>query len=290
MMTHTIRSWRELAQIAEDFATRNWIFRGVEIESYQLVPKIGRPDTRKLLANGADAGYSLEAEKRSIERFRREVRPHLTLEPRSLLEWLSLAQHHGLPTRLLDWTTSPVIAAYFAVRPPGIVRDASLFALPPPFVVENDEDLDRCNDEVVAYFPQHLTRRITNQRGLFTWHRFPDRAYQPHEPIKWVIPSAVCLNIKLALNKSGINEATLFPDVDGIARHVEWLHKWDLSITKQRAEARRVAIYTVAMPAAPAGNAVRGGGTWRAGAHAVVGERERGRSCRFSSDTGGMPA
>ena len=231
MDTHAISNWAELSDLAQQFSTRNWVFRGVEVESYDLIPKIGRCGTRKRL-DGTDLGYSPDAERKCIARFKREVRPHLMLEPRSELEWLCIAQHHGLPTRLLDWSASPLVAAFFAIKPAGIVRgerkDPAIYALPPPSVVESDSELASSTEEVVAYFPHHVTARVTAQRGLFTWHRTPDRPYQPKALIKWVIPSRICLDLKLALNKAEINQASMFPDVDGIAGYVEWLYKWDL--------------------------------------------------------------
>jgi hypothetical protein len=45
---------------------------------------------------------------------------------------------------------------------------------------------------------------------------------------KWIVPSAICFDLRLAVNKCGINEASMFPDLDGIAKHVGWLYKWDL--------------------------------------------------------------
>ncbi|MDF0673435.1 MAG: FRG domain-containing protein [Nitrospira sp.] len=231
MDTYTISSWAELSDLAQQFSTRNRVFRGVEDESYDLIPKIGRCGTRKKL-DGTDLVYSPDAEGKCIARFKREARPHLMLEPRSELEWLCIAQHHGLPTRLLDWSASPLVAAFFAVKPTGIVRgerkDPAIYALPPPSVVESDLELSSSTEEVVAYFPHHVTARVTAQRGLFTWHRTPDGPYQPKALSKWVIPSRLCLGLKLSLNKAGINQASMFPDVDGIAGYVEWLYKWDL--------------------------------------------------------------
>jgi hypothetical protein len=66
------------------------------------------------------------------------------------------------------------------------------------------------------------------QRGLFTIHRTPDQPWEPSSLRKWVIPTKSCLAIKLALSRAGINRASLFPDIDGIAAHINWLHKWGI--------------------------------------------------------------
>jgi|SRR5215813_958240 len=232
MKTKTITDWQTLASIAEEFKISNWIFRGVEDAQYELVPKVGRPDTSKNLLDGTNVGYSPDFEKRCIERFKREARPHMGIGPESNLDWLSIAQHHGLPTRLLDWTESPLVAAYFALRAGGFIekdpKDAAIYGFPCPQIVTTDKELCASTNEVVAYFPQHLTPRITVQRGLFTYHKFPDRAYEPVDLVKWVMPSKICFTLKVILNKCGFNEASMFPDLDGIAKHVGWLLKWQL--------------------------------------------------------------
>jgi len=223
--------WKTLAALAEDYKTSNWIFRGVEDESYELIPRIGRPGASKDL-NGTDLGFPTALETPCIERFKREARPHMAIEPRSNLDWLSIAQHHGLPTRLLDWTESPLVAAYFALKASGIVngqrKNAAIYGAPCPEVVATDEALSASSADVVAYFPQHLTPRITAQRSLFTYHKVPDRVYRPSEMVKWIVPSKECFNLKVILNKCGLNEASMFPDLDGVANHVGWLLKWRL--------------------------------------------------------------
>jgi hypothetical protein len=77
MLTRTINSWQNLSAIPEQFAIENnhWIFRGVESADYDLVPKIGRRGAR-VDHNGDPVDYSPEAEQTTIERFKREARPH----------------------------------------------------------------------------------------------------------------------------------------------------------------------------------------------------------------------
>jgi hypothetical protein len=88
------------------------------------------------------------------------------------------------------------------------------------------------SSDVAVYYPGHVTPRITAQRGLFTCHKNPDQPYTPNILRQWVIPngprSTLCLNLKMFLNKCGLNDASMFPGLDGIARHVEWLHKRQL--------------------------------------------------------------
>lgn len=228
-----VTDWETLASLADIYKTSNWIFRGVEDEAYELTPKIGRPDTSRDIITG-DGGYSADFETRCLERFKREARPHIAIEPsESELDWLSIAQHYGLPTRLLDWTESPLIAAYFALKAGGAVgsvykkaKNAAVYGVECPKIIEKLPA--EASDDVTAYFPRHLTPRITAQRGLFTYHTLPDRVYKPTGLVKWIIPSKKCFELKVVLNKCGLNEASMFPDLGGIAKHVEWLLKWRL--------------------------------------------------------------
>ena len=104
--------WAEF--MAESFASNGGgpekIFRGVTDKGHELVASIGR---------STDAGTHGEIstlERNLMEEFKRLSVPELTSLPTSEFEWLFLAQHYGLPTRLLDWSSNPLVALFFAVE------------------------------------------------------------------------------------------------------------------------------------------------------------------------------
>lgn len=84
------------------------LFRG-QVEDLPLVPKIGRLEVDRPV---------IEAERAIFDNFKQQALPFLDRTPDSEWEWLAIAQHHGLPTRLLDWALNPLVALWFAVASP----------------------------------------------------------------------------------------------------------------------------------------------------------------------------
>jgi len=112
--TETITSLPDYLEYVASQSTgeRNVLFRGHTESPWKLEPKIARLDLRKR--------FSLQsAEKEMLRDFKRQALPYISHNFKDDWDWLALAQHHGLPTRLLNWTTNALVALWFAVEKPA---------------------------------------------------------------------------------------------------------------------------------------------------------------------------
>lgn len=220
-----ITCWDDLAALTEYYSTGEWVFRGVSQESYDLRPKVGRSNAR-FDRHLNERPFSVAEELEYLSRFKKRSRPFVSSPLEHDVEWLALAQHHGMATRLLDWTDSIFVAAYFAMSNLGLRGKAAIYAIPLlPAFDEGGNTFDIADP--YSYRPPHLSPRIAAQHASFTIHPNPMEPLSPSGMKKWPVRTDCCLDIIRLLDSNGVNHASLFPGLDGVAEHVGWQYRFN---------------------------------------------------------------
>lgn len=229
MKTSELNTFGDFSLFSESFRSNGWLFRGVTDGSYPLIPKIGRN------------AFGLRYERPMFQAFCRELPAFVGHPPEPEWELLALAQHHGLPTRLLDWTENPLVAAYFACRGRHNC-DGAIYALKTVSVVDLSISPFAVK-RLAKYRPSHITSRITAQRGVFTIHSDPQipirigvSDHKAYQVSKIAVPASAQNRLLWDLSRFNINTRALFPDLDGLAGFLAWAY-----FDADPAEARKVA-------------------------------------------------
>lgn len=232
--------------VAATDALAGWAFRGEVSAHWPLVSSL----TRRLQAFCPTPELWPLREERSLRVFRRKA--HVYVSPAVLadtLRCLALMQHHGAPTRLLDFTKSPYVAAFFALE--DATGDAAVYALNTPALWSATPRFDptltreridpREPGNLERYFlanrwpllwfgePTEMDRRLVAQSGLFVVPGVLDcpletildaYAAPSDDPliVKYVLPQSMRAHAMGALYRMNVTNDSLFPDLEGLAR------------------------------------------------------------------------
>lgn len=217
-----------------------WIFRGQAREygrdgGKKLVPKVGRK------------GFDIGTEFDMYENFKRTLPGFgVTFNINNNWQLLAHAQHHGLPTRLLDWTYNPLTALFFSVETPedkspsdGIIYALRTQLKPGSFSRPRDRVKGvpaYPNKEGIAvnlpttarrYDPPHISKRITAQEGIFVWFPAPSECLYKQVPKTWDIKTTIIKDsekkrLMKCLNSLGFSYDRLYADLGGVASTLTW--------------------------------------------------------------------
>lgn len=234
-----LETYEAITSAIDEIGTGEPFFRGHADAKWRLLPTICR------CRPTADAKFNYTSDavrERSV--YGRFVTYAADLLPSKNTGWDNLfaMQHHGLPTRLLDWTSTFAVALYFALKD---TRDeASLWVLNPFLLNEKTagrrqvlypSDLtseygqhyaesDDAKIPVVALRPPRHTSRVARQRSAFTLHNdlvTPLDEIEPSVVREIRIPRPAHDGARQFLELAGVSEFALFPDLDGLARELE---------------------------------------------------------------------
>lgn len=225
-----IASLSEYLEVLERIGNLD-MFRGHANKDWKLIPRLGRLFH---ILEGYENWEILEED--VLMRFKKYAVQFVEKEPKNEIEWLIIGQHHGLPTRLLDWTTNPLKGLFFAVAYEPSQTDSVVWGFNPAYWLE---ELDRLKlseiKSLETIYPQQINPRLIAQESCFTVHPFPEENI-PLEPIeniefhkkaiglliKFIIPKEIRTKLRHDLSKCGINHQSLFPDLDALASHILW--------------------------------------------------------------------
>jgi FRG domain-containing protein len=234
-----LESWEAFLKLVIHPPYSNWAFRGEKDERWPLYSSL----SRYLQNFGVARPAWPDQESRILRIFKRKAHQFLDRAPDwdDDFQWLALMQHHGAPTRLIDFTWSPYVAAFFALE--RTLGDCVVWAMNPARVASSRSPRSSSKDpRIPGNFGKHylqgnkhfiwmgdpltMNRRLIAQSGTFL---VPGVLDVPVEEIlsdrdqrnilaKFVLTNAVREQGMRELYRMNITYATLFPDLDGLAR------------------------------------------------------------------------
>lgn len=213
-----VANWDHLHKVLTRMVSSEWIFRGVSAPDHYPVPSIGR--------EAIYGPYKRAQEERLFKEFKDRAVALLRAPEFNDWHWLAYAQHLGVPTRLLDWTSSPLIGAFFALEGDAPTDRAIYCVRYSRFVHEVEENARgispfECNVEG-RFTPPLLFERIRAQRGLFTVHPDPTKMFYSKGMRVIVIPNNQVEKFRRALFKYGIDYWSVYPDAEGLGQQMRW--------------------------------------------------------------------
>ena len=226
--------------IERTYPGRSTLFFRGQGKDHPLLPSVARLKPKR------DDLDLLSTEQKLLRAFQRRSLPFLEMRPETTWDWLAVAQHYGLPTRLLDWSVNALSAVWFAVEKPA--QDSDSHGVVWVFeakagLIENGGDYVSSSQNggssrpfsltrSCILVPRYVSKRIVAQGGYFTVQASSPKA--PHfrgleeettfgdRLWKLLIPSRRFPAIRHQLSRMGTNAMSIYPDLGGLCRDIKW--------------------------------------------------------------------
>lgn len=214
-----IKDWKDLHSKFESMRDSGWIFRGVSSPAHYLIPSIGREKVY--------GPYKKAQEERLFHEFKNRAIALISDYRFDDWDWLAYAQHIGVPTRLLDWSVTPLVALYFALEE-NSETDRVIYAVKySKYVHEVDHrNIGPFDNSKEGRFTAPLAfDRIRMQRGIFTIHPHPTKVFNPNGLKSFLIKKELVNDFRRRLFKYGIDHWHIYPDAHGLGMQLAWQFK-----------------------------------------------------------------
>lgn len=241
-------SFKDIKQDCHLIYQEDFVYRGLPSASFQLETSLIR-----------NCRSNMNFEKNLLRNFAKHLPTEFRQHTRSIWDIMILGQHHGLPTRLLDWSYSPLIALHFATSSlkymnedaviwkasvmdanktlPFCFTDTLLSESKHIFTLEDLKNYTKSSENELQYFedtikngflffaPPNIDSRIAFQWSIFslTKSKINIEEYFSKNNItvyKYIIPHAIKVHLRDILDHSNISERVLFPGLEGLC---SWL-------------------------------------------------------------------
>lgn len=212
-----IAGWLKVIESQEG---SGWLYRGHSDAGWMLECGVERA---KYVA--ARSGISRENyERMLLSAFKEGSKPFLGTTPQNDWEWLALAQHHGVPTRLLDWTRDPLVALFFAVSSGDCDRDAMLIRYRHSGApVEQGKVHPFDINKIELFEPPQITPRVEVQNSVFTAEPVEFPVEGSGEVLYHYVSASAIPSIRDELDVLGCNRLRFLPSLDSVGLQVSLL-------------------------------------------------------------------